>query len=342
MGSGTFYGCSALAACSIGGSHIGIPDAMFSSCGKLSRLTVLNDITSIGTVSFYQCGSLTNAPIGTNIVSIGNGAFSYCSSLTNVTFPNTLTTIVDNAFYQCIGLGSLVIPDSVTSIGSGVFYSCTGVTNLVFGTHLASIGSYAFWGCSGLTQVVIPDSVTCLGDYAFYQCGNLNNVRLSAGLTSIGNWVFTYCNLSSLIIPAGVTNIGDYALGGWYFQAATIYFLGNAPGQGLGVLQGDGIGTTVYYLPGTTGWSSSFATYPAVLWNPQAQTHDGIFGVRTNQFGFNITGNNGVKVKVEACADLTQPTWIPVGTNILTGGTAYLRDTAWTNYPRRFYRLNLP
>jgi hypothetical protein len=49
-----------------------------------------------------------------------------------------------------------------------------------------------------------------------------------------------------------------------------------------------------------------------------------------------------VTVKVEACTDLTQPNWIPVGTNTLTGGTAYFSDSVWTNHPRRFYRFNLP
>jgi hypothetical protein len=203
------------------------------------------------------------------------------------------------------------------------------------------MGIYTFWGCSGLTNVVIPDSVTSIGDYSFYQCTSLTSVKLSTNLTSIGNWVFTYCNIGSIVIPAGVTNIGDYALGGWYFQAAAVYFLGDAPTEGVGVLQGDGAGTTVYYLPGTTGWGPTFATYPTVLWNPQA-THDGSFGVRTNRFGFNITGNNGLVVKVEACTNLARPVWIPMATNTLTGGTAYFSDASWTNQPRRFYRLSFP
>jgi hypothetical protein len=224
-----------------------------------------------------------------------------------------------------------------------VFFSCTGLTNLVFGTNLTSIGTYAFWGCSGLHSIVLPNSLTSLGDNAFYQCTGVSSITLSTNLTSIGNWVFTYCNPTSIVIPAGVTNIGDYALGGWYFVSAAIYFTGNAPTNlGTNVLQGDGYGTTVYYLPGTTGWGPTFATYPTVLWNPQAQTHDGSFGVRTNRFGFNITGNNNLVVKVEACTNLAKPTWVPVATNTLAGGTAYFSDPAWTNQPRRFYRLNLP
>ena len=99
---------------------------------------------------------------------------------------------------------------------------------------------------------------------------------------------------------------------------------------------------TVYYLPGTTNWAPTFGGLSTMMWNPQVQTHDGHFGVRTNRFGFNITGNNGLTVKVEACTDLAKETWNPVGTNTLGGGLSYFSDPAWAGFPRRFYRLNLP
>jgi hypothetical protein len=79
-----------------------------------------------------------------------------------------------------------------------------------------------------------------------------------------------------------------------------------------------------------------------VLWNPQVQTSDASFGVRTNQFGFTITGTSGLVVVVEACTSLANPIWSPAGTNTLTGGSSYFSDPQWTNYPSRFYRLRWP
>jgi hypothetical protein len=104
---------------------------------------------------------------------------------------------------------------------------------------------------------------------------------------------------------------------------------------------------TVYYLPWTTGWGTPFAGRPAVPWNPRAQTNDAGFGVRTNQFGFNITGASNLVIVVEACTDLANPAWSPVGTNTLnifigTNGMSYFSDPAWTNYPGRFYRFRSP
>ena len=149
-------------------------------------------------------------------------------------------------------------------------------------------------------------------------------------------------SLTSVTIPNSVTNIGSYA-----FAHCTslngVYFQGNAPSVGSSVFDGDN-NATVYYLPGTTGWENfaQLTGLPTVLWNPQVQTSDASFGVRTNQFGFNITGTSNLVIVVEACTNLANPIWSPVGTNTLTGGSSYFSDPQWTNYPARFYRLRSP
>jgi hypothetical protein len=63
-------------------------------------------------------------------------------------------------------------------------------------------------------------------------------------------------------------------------------------------------------------------------------------GVRTNQFGFSITGTSNIVVVVEASTNLANPTWSPLRTNTLTGGSFYFSDPQWTNYSSRFYRLH--
>ena len=99
---------------------------------------------------------------------------------------------------------------------------------------------------------------------------------------------------------------------------------------------------TVYYLPGTTGWGPTFGGRPTALWQPQVQTTDASFGVRTNQFGFNIMWASGMVVAVDACTDLANPIWSPLQTNTLSADTLYFSDPEWTNYPARFYRLRSP
>jgi len=151
-------------------------------------------------------------------------------------------------------------------------------------------------------------------------------------------------------IPASVTSIGDGALvrcsqdeihGTRCASPDAIYFLGNAPATPSSAFGNAGNGI-VYYLPGTAGWGTTFGGLPTALWLPQAQTADPSFGIRTNQFGFTINWASDKVVVVEATPDLAQPVWVPVSTNMLTGGASYFSDPAWTTNPSRFYRLRSP
>ena len=81
---------------------------------------------------------------------------------------------------------------------------------------------------------------------------------------------------------------------------------------------------------------------PEVLWNPQAQTSGASFGVRTNGFGFTVTGGSNLVVVVEANTNLANPTWFPLATNTLAGGSFYFNDPQWRDYAVRFYRLRWP
>ena len=46
------------------------------------------------------------------------------------------------------------------------------------------------------------------------------------------------------------------------------------------------------------------------------------------------------KLMVEAAANLANPIWSPLATDMLTGGSSCFSDARWTNYHGRFYRLS--
>jgi hypothetical protein len=108
------------------------------------------------------------------------------------------------------------------------------------------------------------------------------------------------------------------------------------------VFAGDNNRITVYYMPGTTGWGTTFDGLPTMLWNAQGQAAIGGFGLRANQFGFNITGSSNLVVVVQASTNLANPAWYPLQTNTLNGASLYFSDPQWTNYASRFYRLAAP
>ena len=64
-------------------------------------------------------------------------------------------------------------------------------------------------------------------------------------------------------------------------------------------------------------------------------------GVRSNHFGFSISGSNGATVIVEVRTNMSNGNWIPVETNTLNGGSSYFKDATWTNQPGQFYRVRM-
>jgi hypothetical protein len=190
-----------------------------------------------------------------------------------------------------------------------------------------------------LTSVALPNSITNIGSRAFTYCTSLTSATIGDGVTSIGDQAFQYCtNLISITIPYGVTNIGFGAFSICY-SLTGVYFKGNAPSVDPAEFWPNNQ-ATVYYLPGTTGWGTTFGGRPTALWIQPLQA-SGV-GVQAKQFGFTITGPSGLIIVVETCTDLANSAWSPLLTNTLSGDAFYFSDPQWTNYPRRFYRVRSP
>jgi hypothetical protein len=263
---------------------------------------------------------VTRVTISDSVTSIKNSTFDGCTSLTSVTIGNSVTRIGDQAFYNCTSLTSVTIGNSVTRIGDQAFHNCTSLTNITIPNSVTDIGPLAFANCTSLTSLMIGNGITFVGASAFSGCTSLNQVMVGNGVRSIRSSAF-----------AGCTNI------------AAVYFQGNAPfAVDPSVFSRN---ATVYFLPGTTGWSGSYAGRPTAWWvlpYPVILDFPPSFGVRTNGFGFTISWATNLSVVVEGCSDLATPAWSPLATNALTGGWFQFIDLQWTNYSARFYRLRSP
>ena len=68
-------------------------------------------------------------------------------------------------------------------------------------------------GDIGIPRTITGLPVVGIGDYAFEDNGNLTSVTIPASVTNIGGYgVFYYCyNLTSIMLGNNVTSIGDYA-----------------------------------------------------------------------------------------------------------------------------------
>jgi hypothetical protein len=170
--------------------------------------------------------------------------------------------------------------------------------------------------------------------------GKTQNYLIPNGITAIAYGAFAESRaLVSVTIPSNVTNISSYAFD-YCANLAGLYFQGNAPSIGQSVFSRDPL-ATVYYLPGTTGWSNTFGGLPAVPWSPVMQKSYPTFGLSPNPFGFTITGTPNLPLVIEASTNLGSA-WFPLQTLTLTNGQSYFSDPDSPNHPARFYRLRSP
>jgi hypothetical protein len=348
----------------------------FYRCDSLTNMAIPNGVTNIGSGAFSQCSSLASITIPNSVISIGNYAFSFCSSLASITIPNSVVSIGSCAFAPCPSLeaiavnennstysslagvlfdksqatliqypggqsGIYTVPNSVTRIGDSAFSDCYSLASVTIPNSVTNIGDRTFYWCCRLANVTLPNNLTKIEDGMFSACVALNCVTIPNGVTRIGGDAFYYCgNLTNVTIPNTVTSIGDAA-----FVDCTslthIYFQGDAPSLERRLCF-NGSNATIYYLPGTTGWDTTYGGRPTALWTPLVQTTDTTFGVRSNQFGFNINWASGQTVVVEACTNLANPTWSALQTNTFADGSFYFSDPEWTKYPTRVYRLRTP
>lgn len=141
--------------------------------------------------------------------------------ITSVIIPDGVTTIGETAFGSQRQITSIVIPGTVTNIGRQAFYDCRGLTSITLPDSVTSIGNSAFEGCTHMESIAIPDSVTEIGDRAFAFTA-LKSINWPSSVTKIqakdtyGQMgIFSMCvNLQTIVIPEGVTEIGDYSFSG--------------------------------------------------------------------------------------------------------------------------------
>ena len=191
-----FEGCVSLVKITLPEQITTIGTSAFNGCTNLKKIAIPNAVTEIGGNAFNGCTSLTSVDIsdlsawckidfgGVSANPLRNGAKLYLngSELTDITIPSDITKIKDLAFSGCSSLTSVTIGNGVTSIEENTFYVCRNLTNVTIGDSVTTIRYHAFNNCSSLTSITISDrcSVTEIEHWAFYDC-NITDTYVNIG-----------------------------------------------------------------------------------------------------------------------------------------------------------------
>lgn len=165
-------------------------------------------VTTISDGAFHTLENLTTVMIPNSVTTIEEDAFYHCKNLTSVTIPSSVTSIGKTAFNEC-GITSIVIPKSLKHLEEMTFYKCPQLKSVTFKSSDIEVDKDAFWECENFKELIYAEGCTKI--FAVIGTGGLTHVVLPSTATSIEKGAFAGEDITSIVIPASVTHIGDEA-----------------------------------------------------------------------------------------------------------------------------------
>ena len=248
VGAYAFFGCTALRSVDFLSDINTIGECAFANCRRLSSVNFAKSVYKIDDCAFLNC-ALTSFKLPKGLTVVGTEILYY-NSIRNIDVSKDaiLTDVAYGAFYGCgvqnfnveegskyltsqngvlydklmkklisypytKASSSFTLPDSVRTIGSAAF-AYVEMLRTVNLNNVEYIEDMAFI-FSQVTTINGYDNVIYIGEAAFYEAP-LTSLPIGDNLVYIGNYAFFGTrslseNNRTLVIPASVEHIGDYA-----------------------------------------------------------------------------------------------------------------------------------
>ena len=142
--------------------------------------------------------------------------YELSSDIQKVVIEEGVTYIGTGAFYDCSELETVIAPSTVEGAGDDVFEGTEWLKNQPDGIVYVGGLAYQRKGAGNLFEnVVFKDGTLYIRDELFFEFDSLKSVVIPASVKTIGEYAFASCeNLETVTIGAGVTFIGEFAFGG--------------------------------------------------------------------------------------------------------------------------------
>ena len=228
-----FYSCETLQYITIPASVRRIEDEAFGNCTGLKSVTLEGEKPYISEAEECYCdwlcfenhaaGAFSNVvatmyyPAGDSTYSGVSGIdYGWESVLTWMPYVSYLTWTINGEYVTITGVNDTSITEAV-------------IPKVMEGKPVTAIAPGAFTGCTKVTKITLPNTILSCGRDAFKDCTALKEVHIS-DMAAWCNITFDGMNscpvyksrklylnkqlVTDLVIPEGVTGIGDYAFYG--------------------------------------------------------------------------------------------------------------------------------
>ena len=164
----------------------------YTSYNERTSYDIPESVELVEKFSFINSFYLTKVTMGDNVTTIGAGAFCSCANITELEIGKNVSLIGDEAFAGCDALTKITIPKNVVYLGTRAFSGCYNLSDVTICEGVADIGSYAFMYCQSLESIDIPGGVKYIGENAFSGCEKLTTINISDDVENISGNAFDY------------------------------------------------------------------------------------------------------------------------------------------------------
>lgn len=194
----------------------------FYGCTNLQQIVLPDSVKTVDSYAFGKCISVQSITLGANIEKINDSAFSNLPLCETINFDsNAITSVAINAFKN----------SGASTTGMNVVYSNRVTTARLTGFDGVNVGSFTIG--SNVEIIVLPNEIPSLKSikvnsdnqnyYSYYGClydstntllyapQSLTAIDIKAGTKAIGSNAFSNSNISTVVIPKGVTEIQSKA-----------------------------------------------------------------------------------------------------------------------------------